>query len=170
MVTERGSEGRASWPFSDGIFFGEKWDSLRLQLLLEDSALTQLGSGRCLRFRMGTSRQPSNSWVQPYSHSPQWLMLHSFVKQDTQIHDPLCLLCKKWMSHTTHRLSKPLGCWLICRVYLSLLWKCLIFLRAETNPIIIAIINWKRGALVPRVCAANLWRQPPCFSTLSLAC
>lgn len=70
-------------------FFGEKkWDSLGQQCFLEDSALTQLGSGRCLRFRTGMSRQTWNSWVQPSCNSLQWLMLHLFVKKDTQIHDP----------------------------------------------------------------------------------
>lgn len=134
-------------------FLWEKWDSLGQQLFLEDSALTQLGSGRCLRFRMGRSRQPWNSWVQPSCNSPQWLMLHSFVMQDTQIHAPLCLLCKKEMSHSTHRLLIPLGCRLIRRVFLSLLWKCLILLLAETNPTIIAIINWKEELFSLCVCS-----------------
>lgn len=65
-VKEYGSEDRTSWPVSDGIFFSfffgeKKCNSLEQRLFLEDNVLTQLRSGRCLRFRMGTSRQPRDS-------------------------------------------------------------------------------------------------------------
>lgn len=116
----RGGQGQLV-TFGWNLFWWEKSDSLEQQLFLEDIVLTQLGSGRCLRLRMGMSRQPQSSWVQSCCRGPQRLMLHLLVKQDTQILTHRFAL--QWVAHPPHRLPKPQGCWLTCRVFLSLLSK-----------------------------------------------
>lgn len=166
-TTEHGSEGRASWPFSGGVFFGEiHWDSnfswrIVLWHNLGPEDVSDLGWERLDSPGIAEFSLPvivHTSWC----FTCLWSRTLKFMKPSA------CFVRSKCP-------TAPTDSWNPWHVDYSaeFFFHCfenLIFLLAETNSIIIAIINWKGGAPVPCVCAANLWRQPSCFTLFSLVC